>query len=142
MTTNGYLLDLNTASALVNVGVTKYQISLDGPREIHEQSRIRADGKSTFERIWTNLLAIRDSSLPIYINLRLHFTVDTVKLIDPLLKDIKRELLPDSRFAVYFKAIERLGGTNDASIKKCRTANDFQCQSWGCCQKGAGVSDH
>ncbi|ACC85198.1 radical SAM protein [Nostoc punctiforme] len=117
MTTNGYLLDLNTASALANVGVTKYQISLDGPREIHNQSRIRADGKSTFERIWTNLLAIRDSSLPIYINLRLHFTIDTVKLIDPLLEDIKREFLPDSRFSVYFKSIERLGGTNDASIK-------------------------
>ncbi|MEH1770949.1 MAG: radical SAM protein [Nostoc sp.] len=117
MTTNGYLLDLNTASALANVGVIKYQISLDGPREIHDQSRIRADGKSTFERIWTNLLAIRDSSLPIYLNLRLHFTVDTVKLIDPLLEDIKREFLPDSRFSIYFKSIERLGGSNDASIK-------------------------
>lgn len=117
MTTNGYLLDINTASSLVNVGVTKYQISLDGPREIHDQSRIRADGKSTFERIWNNLLVIRDSTLPIHINLRLHFTTDTFQLLDPLLDDIKRELLPDSRFSVYFKSIERLGGPNDASIK-------------------------
>jgi len=116
MTTNGYLLDLNTASALANVGVTQYQISLDGPREIHDQSRIRADGKSTFERIWSNLLAIRDSSLQIYINLRLHFTAETFQLIDPLLEDIKREFLPDSRFAFYFKSIEHLGGPNDAAI--------------------------
>lgn len=117
MTTNAYLLDLNTASALANVGVTKYQISLDGPRKIHDQSRIRADGKSTFERIWTNLLAIRDSSLPVYINLRLHFTADTFQLLDPLLEDIKREFLPDSRFSAYFKSIEHLGSPNDASIK-------------------------
>ncbi|WYM02878.1 MAG: radical SAM protein [Gloeotrichia echinulata CP02] len=117
MTTNGYLLDFNTACALADAGVTKYQISLDGPREIHDQSRIRADGKSTFERIWTNLLAIRNSSLPIYINLRLHFTVDRVNILDPLLEDIKREFLPDSRFSAYFQSIEPLGGSNAASIK-------------------------
>jgi uncharacterized protein len=117
MITNGYLLDISTASALANVGVTKYQISLDGPREIHDKSRIRADGKSTFERIWTNLLAIRDSSLPVYIDLRLHFTAETFQLIDPLLEDIKREFLPDYRFSAYFKSIEHLGGLNDASIK-------------------------
>jgi uncharacterized protein len=110
-------LDLNTASVLANVGVTEYQISLDGPREIHDQSRIRADGKSTFERIWNNLLAIRDSSLPIYITLRLHFTAETFQLIDPLLEDIKREFLPDSRFSAFFKSIEHLGSPNDSAIK-------------------------
>ena len=117
MTTNGYLLDINTASALANVGVTHYQISLDGPKEIHDQSRIRADGKSTFEQIWNNLLAIRDSSLPVAILLRLHFNPDTFNFFDPLLEDIKREFLPDSRFSMFFKSIEHLGGPNDSSIK-------------------------
>lgn len=117
ITTNAYLLDINTASALANVGVTHYQISLDGPREIHDKSRIRADGKSTFDRIWTNLLAIRDSLLPVSILLRLHFTADTFNLLVPLLEDIKREFLPDLRFSAFFKGIEHLGGPNDASIK-------------------------
>ena len=117
MTTNGYLLDFKTVSGLVNVGVRNYQISLDGPREIHDKSRIRADGSSTFDRIWSNLLAIRDSSLPLSIMLRIHFTVDTVNLLDPLIEDIRREFLPDSRFSFFFKAIERLGGSNDASIE-------------------------
>lgn len=117
MTTNAYLLDLNTASALSNVGVKHYQISLDGPREIHDQSRVRADGKSTFDKIWNNLLAIRDSSLPVNILLRIHFTPDTVNYLEPLLEDIKREFLLDSRFSVFFKGIEHLGGPNDASIQ-------------------------
>lgn len=117
MTTNGYFLDIKTASTLANLGVRDYQISLDGPKEIHDRSRRRADGKSTFERIWTNLLAIRDSSLPVSILLRLHFTPDTLNLFDPLLEDIKREFLPDSRFSAFFKAIENLGGPNDTSIK-------------------------
>jgi uncharacterized protein len=117
MTTNGYLLDFNTIKALADVEVRKYQISLDGPREIHNKSRIRADGKDTYDQIWANLLAIRNSSLQVSVMLRIHFTVDTFKLLEPLIEDIKREFIYDSRFSVMFKAIERLGGANDSSIK-------------------------
>jgi uncharacterized protein len=117
MTTNGYFLNYDTAAALVDVGVRSYQISLDGPRDIHNKSRIRADGGSTYDQIWTNLLAIRDSSLPVNVKLRIHFSVDTLNQIDPLIEDIRKEFLHDSRFFVFFKAIERLGGPNDTSIK-------------------------
>jgi uncharacterized protein len=116
MTTNGYLLDISTLHSLVDVGVTHYQISLDGPEEVHDRSRIRADGKSTFKKIWSNLIAIRDSSLPVSIMLRLHLTADTFHLIDPLLEDIKREFLPDPRFSAFLKPIEHLGGANDPNI--------------------------
>ncbi len=117
MTTNAYLLDYKTVTALANAGVQEYQISLDGPREVHDKSRVRADGSSTYDRIWTNLLAIRDSSLPVSILLRIHFTVDTFKLLDPLIEDIRREFLPDSRFSIVFRPISHLGSPNDASIK-------------------------
>ncbi len=117
MTTNGYLLDINTANVLVNSGVCQYQISLDGPREIHDKSRLRADGKSTFDKIWNNLLAIRDSHLDLNVNLRIHFTADTFQMLDPLIEDLKENFSPDRRFSFYFKAIEQLGGVNDKSIK-------------------------
>ena len=117
MTTNGYFLDYNTTAALADVGVRQYQISLDGPCEVHDKSRIRANGGTTYDRIWANLLAIRDSSAPVSIRLRIHFTVDTLKLLDPLIEDIRKEFLHDPRFSVFFKAIEQLGGPNDASIK-------------------------
>lgn len=117
MTTNAYLLDYKTIAALANVGVRSYQISLDGPREIHNKSRLRADGSGTYDTIWSNLLAIRDSSLPVSIMLRVHFDYDTFKLMEPLIEDIRREFLDDSRFSILFKGIERLGGPNDAAIK-------------------------
>jgi uncharacterized protein len=116
MTTNAYLLNLETATNLSNAGVRSYQISLDGPKDIHDRSRLRADGASTFDRIWTNLLAIRDSSLPVKITLRIHVAVDTWTSMSPLITDIKREFLPDPRFSFFFKAIERLGGKNDDTI--------------------------
>lgn len=126
MTTNGSLLDYNTASALADVGVKAYQISLDGPRDVHNKSRVRADGSGSFDRIWANLLAIRDSSLPISVLLRLHFTVDTFKLFDPLIEDIRREFIHDPRFSVFFKGIERLGGPNDTSIKVFSESDENQ----------------
>ena len=117
MTTNGYLLDYETANALANVGVRRYQISLDGPREIHNKTRVRADGNGTFDRIWTNLLAIRDSSLPVSILLRIHFSAETFQLLNPLIEDLKKEFLPDPRFLFFFKSIGRWGGEKDNAIK-------------------------
>jgi uncharacterized protein len=116
MTTNAYLLDIDTATELSNVGVRDYQISLDGPKEIHDRSRLRADGKGTFDKIWNNLLAIRDSSLPVQIALRLHFTADNLIFLDSLIADIKREFIQDSRFRYSFMAIRHHGGLNDNSI--------------------------
>lgn len=57
MTTNAYFLTPSTLSQLTAVEVLDYQITLDGPREMHNCSRLRADGKGTFDRIWENLLA-------------------------------------------------------------------------------------
>ncbi|KAM3102286.1 radical SAM protein [Phormidesmis sp. 146-12] len=137
MTTNGYLLDYNTAKALADVGVRCYQVSLDGSREIHDKSRIRADGSSTYDQIWSNLLALRDSSLFFHVRLRIHFTVDTLALLAPLIEDIKKEFIDDSRFSVFFKAIEQLGGANDASIKtfpeaeKKKAINSLETKLYG-----------
>ena len=117
MTTNGYLLDYKTIAALVDVGVRAFQISLDGSPEVHNSSRVSVDGSSTYEQIWNNLLAIRNSCLPISVLLRIHFTPDTLQLIDPLIEDIKNEFIQDARFSIFFKPIERLGSPNDALIK-------------------------
>jgi uncharacterized protein len=116
ITTNGYLLDLATATRLRELGITFYQISLDGPPEVHDVSRVRTDGSGTFARIWSNLLDLKKSSLDIKIVLRVHFSPETYKSLDSLIDAINHEFGGDDRFAVFFKAVERLGGPNDSSI--------------------------
>lgn len=117
MTTNGYLLDSATAETLVSLGVTWYQISLDGPQEIHNRTRVRANGSGSFDQIWSNLLGLRAGDLPLSVQLRIHFSPDTVLLLDPLIADINREFGGDRRFSVYFKSVERLGGQGDAHTR-------------------------
>lgn len=53
--TNGYLLDEVTSRRLAGHGVTRAQITLDGPPEVHDRLRPLAGGKGTFWQIVKNL---------------------------------------------------------------------------------------
>ena len=55
MSTNGYLLDEDTAKALYDVGITRYKMSLDGCRENHDSRKRHKDGSPTFDIILGNL---------------------------------------------------------------------------------------
>lgn len=117
MTTNGYLLSSETAAKLVSLGVDSYQISLDGFEEVHDTTRRRADSSGTFDRIWANLLDLRDSDLNVRITIRVHFTPDSILHLDPLIDAINHEFAADSRFCIYFKDVGRLGGPRDYAIR-------------------------
>src|SRR5262249_12722588 len=78
MTTNGYLLDIETADRLAAFGIRLYQISLDGPEVFHDRTRLRADGRGSFRRIWDNLLAIRNSKILVGVLLRVHLNLDNL----------------------------------------------------------------
>jgi uncharacterized protein len=116
MTTNGYLLDQASAARLAALGIRHFQISLDGPESMHDRTRVRADGKGTFNRIWTNLIAIRDGTLPIDILLRVHLTPDNLPAMPEFLREVRRTFLGDARFKVLLKPVEHLGGPNDKTM--------------------------
>lgn len=118
ITTNAYYLDLATAQELVALGINFFHISLDGYQEVHDRTRVKADGSGSFSTIWSNLLAIRDSALPLTILLRVHFSPENYLEMNQLIEAINCEFSGDQRFAVYFKAIERLGGTNDQKLRR------------------------
>jgi uncharacterized protein len=116
VTTNGYLLNSSTLHDLVAAGITDYQISLDGPPEIHNRSRLRADGSGTFDRIWSNLMTIRDSQLPVNVLLRVHIDADTRLKMEPLLELLRKELIHDDRFTFFFRPLSKLGSPNDNKL--------------------------
>lgn len=60
MTTNGYLLNLDSFQQYYSAGITSYQITLDGWD--HDKTRPHVTGKGTLQRILDNLTSI--SSLP------------------------------------------------------------------------------
>jgi uncharacterized protein len=117
MTTNGYLLDISAVERLAFLGIRHFQISLDGPETSHDRTRVRADGKGSFHKIWHNLLAIRDGIAPVHILLRVHLTPNNLPLMPKFLVQIRENFLWDPRFKVLLKPVEHLGGPNDATME-------------------------
>ena len=116
MTTNAYLLDINRATRIINLGVKEYQISIDGIEEIHNQTRKRADGKGTFQQIWENLIALKASTLDFHIMLRVHYTPKNLMQLPQLVKMLNANFSNDTRFSVIFKSVGRYGGKDDENI--------------------------
>lgn len=58
--TNGYLLNRKTAEHLAAWNVSLAQITLDGPKELHDNTRTLKNGQGTFDRILQNIKENRD----------------------------------------------------------------------------------
>ncbi len=61
LVTNGYLLDDEKIARLDELRIESVQITLDGPREVHDSRRVLAGGGPTFERILGNVAALMGS---------------------------------------------------------------------------------
>lgn len=119
MTTNGYYLDLAMAEKMVKWQVNKLQITLDGLQEDHDRLRVLADGGGTFERIMDNVMAIRQSSLPLNVILRVNFDPLSLPKIPQLTADLERRVGGDQRFRVFFRPVGKWGGPNDSNLTVC-----------------------
>lgn len=117
MTTNGFLLDQLTFTKLVKLGCVQFQISLDGPREIHNSTRIQANGQGSFDVIWANLLAMKATDEKFNVSLRIHVTPTNIDDIKNLLHQIKETFSGDKRFGVFIRPVSNLKG-NQAEKEK------------------------
>ncbi|MFF3275981.1 radical SAM protein [Streptomyces chrestomyceticus] len=115
MTTNAYMLTGAMVDRMAAVGVRGFQVSLDGPQDLHDRTRVRADGRGTFQRLWGNLLSIRSGSAPVTVSLRVHLTPANLPEMPDFLGRLRDTFLDDARFTVLLKAVEHLGGPNDAT---------------------------
>lgn len=109
MSTNGLLLSRTMVTRMTQCGVKTFQVSLDGPKEYHDEVRVAANGEGTFDRIWGNLLEMRDGRHEFKINLRVHFSKLNITVLPNLIRMIEDNFGGDSRFRVHFKAIAPLG---------------------------------
>ena len=115
ITTNGYYLDKATFIRLAELQVTTYQVTLDGPPDVHNQSRILFSGQGTFDRIWTNLEDIHKSDKNFVLILRMNVHDRNYEAIKAWLPTLRQTFLrEDERFLLHFHAVfaSNLNGKN------------------------------
>jgi len=115
-TTNASLLTREAMDSLTGLGVTDYQVTFDGPRRWHDRKRVRPGGLPTFDRIWANLLACRDSSAPFRIMVRLHVDQENEGAIGEFLDEYRSAFGEDARFVLFIRGLSRLGSLNDPTL--------------------------
>lgn len=117
ITTNGWYLDVSTAEKLVSYGITRAQVSLDGPRRMHDSTRTRLHGEGSYDRIHGNLRALRASTVPMKVLLRVHLTPENAESMRPFVDELKERYLDDARFSLLLTPVGHLGGPNDPSFR-------------------------
>jgi len=114
ITTNAYLLSKPVLGRLLDLGVTQYQISFDGPREWHDRTRVLANGRGTFDRIWSNMLAMREEKRQFQVLVRLHVDRENQAAMPEFIEMYEKSFGGDPRFRLFLRNVSRLGGPNDA----------------------------
>lgn len=117
LTTNGSLITPKVLETLAQLNQRKLQITLDGDRDQHNQTRIRANGSGTFDAIWKNLLLIRDLDEHFDVTLRLHVSRGSVEGVRRLLPMLQAEFGASNRFSIHFHRISDLGGPGGGSVE-------------------------
>ena len=116
ITTNAYSLSRSRFERLLDLGVTRYQITFDGPREWHDRKRVQAGGGGTFDRIWSNVLGMRAVPRDFHVLVRLHVDQENHKALPEFIRQYADAFGKDERFELFIRTVSCLGGPNDATL--------------------------
>jgi uncharacterized protein len=97
---NGYLLNRTVAERLAKCGITLAQITLDGPREQHNRTRVLKNGSGTFDRILENIGSCNDL---LRFSIRMNVTTENAWSVAEL-KSLLREkgILDDPKRTTFY----------------------------------------
>lgn len=106
MTTNGYLLTLETMERLYKCRVYEYQITIDGGKSTHDKQRVLSNSKGTFDVILNNLIKIKTEFRKKFLKITLRTNL-TNSILSESMKDYldlaKRYFIEDKMFDFRFR---------------------------------------
>lgn len=108
ITTNAYFITPEVFQNLLDWNIRGYQISFDGPRAQHDQKRILANGRGTFDRLWQNLKTMKSFNESFAVTVRLHLDRDNFACAPEFLEEFKRDFGDDQRFTLYVRELSQL----------------------------------
>lgn len=108
MTTNGYLLNSTALVRFYNVGVTTYQLTVDGVR--HDQNRPLLNGQKTLGKILNNLEEIKDLAQSINFKIIIRYNILEEKEDLSWYDRLSDIFSGDKRFSILLRIVKDFGG--------------------------------
>lgn len=112
ITTNGYELDKNTFKALVYNHVRYFQITIDGPKNIHNIQRPHKSKGDSFDRIIDNLLSIKREfkKLNFKIAIRTNVSSQMQQYLESYIEWLYENFGNDNHFVIIWEFVRDWGG--------------------------------
>lgn len=129
ITSNGYLLNGETFEKLLELHVNRFQITIDGTRDIHNSQRVTAGQDKTFDTIIDNLKYIKENikRRDFYIVLRTNVTKDIFERMDEYLEWAEYFCKNDKRFAIDIEPVGNwLEKAEDTIVEKILIDNQHR----------------
>lgn len=116
MSTNAYLLDIDTFKTLISSRIREYQICVDGMQEQHNKTRPHYKNQDSFQRIFNNLLNIQKLlSTNFSIGIRCNITPDLEPYLEEYFQMLAHYFKGDERFYIALQAVRNWGGNRISS---------------------------
>lgn len=118
--TNGYLLNRSIAERLTKLHLRRIQITIDGPKDIHDKRRPLANGNPTFDRIINNIY----ENIDILPRIALRINVDTTNLtrINEI-KELFKDPIYSDKVHPYTAPVDAVNDQYEE--KKCLSMPEF-----------------
>ena len=85
ITTNGFALTPDKASRLIDLDLHSYQITLDGPPDVHNAMRPRNNSRGTFKQIYRNVCDLVNANDLANVKLRINYDASNIDRVSELL---------------------------------------------------------
>jgi len=128
MTTNGYLMNIGMMSKFKEIGITNFQITLDGDEATHNKIRFGKNKEGSFQKIIENINLLAENSENI-ISVRINYTAKTLERINDII-----ELFPiKEKITIHFQQVWQDSARKNISAEKYKKIFE---------QRGLKVSKH
>jgi uncharacterized protein len=128
MITNGYLLHASNVEFLKQARISFLQITIDGPRHIHDQRRPLLSGGPTYDRILNNLAHLSEDDT-LKISIRINVDARNKDYIRDLLLDLRsRDIHKKQNVSVYFSQVFHYTNSCPDISGQCMASSSFA--SW------------
>lgn len=121
--TNGYLLSKEISDKLVALKINFAQITIDGPKEIHDQKRVLINGQGTFDVLVNNILKANEN---LNISIRVNVQKDNISMLENFIDYLVNIGIGKSKnIKVYFAVVKDYSAVNSSISSNCFSVKEF-----------------
>lgn len=124
--TNGYTMTKEISDELVELGIKGIQVTVDGPREVHDSKRVLINGKGTFDKIMENILK---SNPQLNISIRVNIEKDSLPLMPKFIDDlVGLGINKKKNISVYFAVVRDYSSKSGVALCSCISIEEFAAE--------------